>query len=77
MSPVINTVLQYCMLCDSCTVFWTVMGLGQRFKYTYYNKVHGEIWQSVEQLDRMVSTLISSYFSTQSEMDHCTFTILH
>jgi len=28
---------------------------GQRFKYTYYNKTHGEIWQSVEQLDKVVS----------------------
>jgi hypothetical protein len=33
---------------------------GQRFKYTYYNKAHGEIWQSIEQLDRMGMDLIES-----------------
>jgi len=30
---------------------------GQRFKYTYYNKIHGDIWQSIEQLDRAVRLL--------------------
>jgi len=33
---------------------------GQRFKFTYYNKAHGDIWQSIEQLDHMGMDLIES-----------------
>jgi hypothetical protein len=33
---------------------------GQRFRYTYYDKSHGEIWQSIEQLDKMGMSIIES-----------------
>lgn len=33
---------------------------GQRFKFTYYNKSDGEIWQSIEQLDQMGMDIIES-----------------
>lgn len=33
---------------------------GQRFKYTYYNKSHGEIWESIEKLDRQGMEIIQS-----------------
>jgi hypothetical protein len=29
--------------------------IGERFSYTYYDETCGEIWQSIEALDRMVS----------------------
>ncbi|KAK2141225.1 hypothetical protein LSH36_1137g00009 [Paralvinella palmiformis] len=33
---------------------------GQRFRYTYYDKSCGEIWQSIEKLDKMGMELIES-----------------
>lgn len=29
---------------------------GERFSYTYYDEKHGEIWQSIQALDKMVNT---------------------
>lgn len=30
---------------------------GQRFRYTYYDRSHGNIYQSIERLDRTVSLI--------------------
>ena len=44
---------------------------GQRFRYTYYDKSCGDIWQSIEKLDKMVRNIIYilSYYIMQFEID--------
>ena len=32
--------------------------IGERFQYTYYDSKHGEIWRSIEALDKMGMELI-------------------
>lgn len=35
---------------------------GERFSYTYYNEKHGEIWRSIEDLDKQVAMLYLNSF---------------
>ena len=41
--------------CQNCKKKKFLSIVGDRFSYTYYDKTKGEIWQSIESLDRMVS----------------------